>query len=187
MTPSRPLSAAAASASVRKVRGLGVIETVIGRFTGLIDEVMRCIATDLDPAAVESADMDSRGMIVELAMLDSPEFAGGDEVAVAHHVELEPEWRLRVSRDAPCSDIAGKLAVPIQRKKALVDGSVFVNREEWIRSPRCAPSLPSRKREASVLLRRSSISCHRSSPSASRSSNGSWARRCFTARPARLS
>src|ERR1700674_3672337 len=113
MTPSRPLrsagSAAAACASVPKVRGLGVIE------------VMRCIATDLDPAAVESADMDSRGMIVELAMLDSPEFAGGDEVAVAHHVELEPEWRLRVSRDAPCSDIAGKLAVPIQRKKALVD------------------------------------------------------------------
>ena len=51
---------------------------------------MRCIETDLDPAAVESADMDSRGMVVELAMLDSPEFAGGDEVAVAHHVELEP-------------------------------------------------------------------------------------------------
>jgi hypothetical protein len=50
-----------------------VIEAVIGRFTGLIDEVMRCIATDLDPAAVESADMDSRGMVVELVMLDSPE------------------------------------------------------------------------------------------------------------------
>src|SRR5258708_712210 len=94
MTPSRPPrlagSAAAACASVHKVRGLGVIETVIGRFTGLVDEVRRCIATDLDPAAVESADMDSRGMVVELAMLGSPEFAGGDEVAVAHHVELEP-------------------------------------------------------------------------------------------------
>src|SRR6266851_1229635 len=80
MTPSRPLrsagSAAAASASVRKVRGLGVIETVIGRFAGLVDEVMRRIETDLDPAAVEVADMDSRGMVVELAMLDSPEFAG---------------------------------------------------------------------------------------------------------------
>src|ERR1700680_325563 len=77
MTPSRPPrsagSAAAACASVRKVRGPGVIETVIGRFTGLIDEVTRCIATDLDPAAVESADMDSRGMVVELVMLDSPE------------------------------------------------------------------------------------------------------------------
>jgi hypothetical protein len=63
---------------------------VIARFTGLIDEVMRCIATDLDPAAVESADMVSRGMVVELAMLDSPEFAGGDEVVVAHYVDLEP-------------------------------------------------------------------------------------------------
>ena len=86
MTPSRPLrsaaSAAAACASVRKVRGLGA---VIARFTGLIDE-----ATDLDPAAVESADMVSRGMVVELAMLDSPEFAGGDEVVVAHYVDLEP-------------------------------------------------------------------------------------------------
>src|SRR3984893_13517805 len=96
MTPSRPLrlagSAAAAGASVHKVRGLGVIETAIGRSTGVVDEVMRCIATDLDPAAVESADMDSRGMVVELAMLDSPEFAGGNEVAVAHHVELEPAW-----------------------------------------------------------------------------------------------
>src|SRR5882672_12604997 len=91
MTPSRSLrsaSAAAACASVRKVRGLGVIETMIGCFKGLGDEGMRCIATDLEPAAVESADMDSRGMVVELAMLDSPEFAGGDEVAVAHHVEL---------------------------------------------------------------------------------------------------
>src|SRR6266849_9824534 len=98
MTPSRPLrlaaSAAAACASVHKARGLGVIETVIGRFTGLVDEVMRCIETDLDPAAVESADMDSRGMVLELAMLDSPEFTGGDEVAVAHHVELELERRL---------------------------------------------------------------------------------------------
>src|SRR5882757_2883433 len=83
--------------------------------------------------------------------------------------------------------IAGNLVAPVQRKKALVSGSVFVNREEWIRSLRCAPSLPSRKREASVLLRRSSISCPRSSPSASRSSSGSWARRCFTVRPARSS
>src|SRR5258708_26749965 len=91
MTPSRSLrsaSAAAACASVRKVRGLGVIETAIGRFKGLVDEVRRCMATDLDLAAVESADLDSRGMVVELAMLDSPEFTGGDEVAVAHHVEL---------------------------------------------------------------------------------------------------
>jgi hypothetical protein len=32
------------------------------------------MATDLDLAAVESADLDSRGMVVELAMLDSPEF-----------------------------------------------------------------------------------------------------------------
>ena len=104
MTPSRPLrsaaSAAAACASVRKVRGDGVIETVIGRFEGLVDEVRRCMATDLDLAAVESADLDSRGMVVELAMLDSPEFTGGDEVAVAHHVELELEWRLRVPRVA---------------------------------------------------------------------------------------
>ena len=104
MTRSRLLrsagSAAAAGASARKVRGLGVVETVIGRFAGLVDEGMRCIATDLEPAAVESADMDSRGMVVELAMLDSPEFAGGDEVAVAHHVELELEWRLRVPRVA---------------------------------------------------------------------------------------
>src|SRR5216683_1100974 len=91
MTPSRPLrsaaSAAAACASVRKVRGLGA---VIARFTGLIDE-----ATDLDPAAVESADMVSRGMVVELAMLDSPEFAGGDEVVVAHYVDLEPALGIR--------------------------------------------------------------------------------------------
>jgi hypothetical protein len=54
-----------------------MIETVIGCSTGLVDEVMRRIATDLDPAAVESANMDSRGMVVELAMLDPPEFAGG--------------------------------------------------------------------------------------------------------------
>src|SRR5260370_39683630 len=91
MTPSRPLRSAgiadAARASAPKVRGLGVVETVIGRFASLVDEVMRCMATDL--AANESADMGSRGMVVELAMLDSPEFAGGDEVAVAHHVELE--------------------------------------------------------------------------------------------------
>ena len=92
MTPSRPLSSAgsvaAACASVRKVRGLGVVETVIGR----LDEVGRCIATDLDLAAVESAGLDSRGMVVELAMLDSPEFAGGDAVAVAHHVGQESAW-----------------------------------------------------------------------------------------------
>ena len=36
--------------------------------------------------------------------------------------------------------IAGNLVAPVQRKKALVSGSVFVNREEWIRSLRCAPS-----------------------------------------------
>src|SRR6266446_1616931 len=99
MTPSRPLrsaaSAAAACASVRKVRGDGVIETVIGRFEGLVDEVRRCMATDLDLAAVESADLDSRGMVVELAMLDSPEFTGGDEVAVAHHVGLESARGIR--------------------------------------------------------------------------------------------
>jgi hypothetical protein len=81
MTPSRPLrsagSAAAACASVRKVLELGVIE----RFTGRVDEVMRCIETDLDPAAVVSADMDSRGMVLELAMLDSPEFAGPSSYA----------------------------------------------------------------------------------------------------------
>src|SRR6266436_2923637 len=73
MTSSRPLtsagSAAAACAPVRKVCGLGVIETAIGRFTGLVGEVMRCIATDLDPAAVESADMDSRGMVVALPII----------------------------------------------------------------------------------------------------------------------
>ncbi len=93
MTPSRSLrsaSAAAAFASVRKVRGLGVIETAIGRFKGLVDEVRRCMATDPDLAAVESADLDSRGMIVELAMLDSPEFTSGDEIAVAHRAELKP-------------------------------------------------------------------------------------------------
>jgi hypothetical protein len=33
---------------------------------------------------------------------------------------------------------AGNLVMPVQRKKALVSGSVFVNREEWIRSLRCA-------------------------------------------------
>src|SRR5882762_1296278 len=98
MTPSRSLrsaSDAAACASVRKVRGRGVIETVIGRFKGLVDEVRRCMATDLDLAAVESADLDSRGMVVELAMLDSPKFTGGDEVAVVHRVELEPIWGIR--------------------------------------------------------------------------------------------
>jgi hypothetical protein len=51
-----------------------MIETVIGR-----------IATDLE--------------VVELAMLDSPEFAGGDEVAAAHHVQLES--RPRVLRIVP--------------------------------------------------------------------------------------
>src|SRR5260370_38570332 len=81
--------------------------------------------------------------------------------------------------------IAGNLVAPVQRKKTLVDGSVFVNREEWTLSPPCAPSFPSRRRGASVQLRRSSISCPRSSPSASRSSSGSCARTCFTARPAR--
>src|SRR6266436_9566392 len=110
MTPSRPLrsagSAAAACASVRKVRGDGVIETVIGRFEGLVDEVRRCMATDLDLAAVES-DLDSRGMVVELAMLDSPEFTGGDEVAVAHHVGLESARGIRRlqaanARAGPC-------------------------------------------------------------------------------------
>jgi len=40
------------------------------------------MATDPDLAAVESADLDSRGMVVELAMLDSPEFTSGDEIAV---------------------------------------------------------------------------------------------------------
>ena len=99
MTSSRPPrsagSAAAVCASVHKVSWRGVIETVIGRLTGLADEIMRCMATDLDPAAVESADMDSRRMVVELAMLDSPDFAGGDEVAVAHHVELEPRLSIR--------------------------------------------------------------------------------------------
>src|SRR5258708_24897034 len=39
--------------------------------------------------------MDARGMVVELAMLDSPEFAGGDEVAVAQHVELESARGIR--------------------------------------------------------------------------------------------
>src|SRR6266436_3989993 len=95
MTPSRPLSsagsAAAACASVRKVRGLGVVETVIGR----LDDVRRCMATDLDLAAVQLADMDSRGMVPELAMLDSPEFTGGDEVAAAHHVGQESAWGIR--------------------------------------------------------------------------------------------
>src|SRR6266850_839660 len=114
MTPSEPLrlagSAAAAGASVHKVRGLGVIETVIGRSTGLVDEVMRCIATDLDLAAVESADLDSRGMVVELAMLDSPEFTGGDEVAVAHHVGLESARGIR--RIQAANARAGSLRTP---------------------------------------------------------------------------
>src|SRR5229473_1342516 len=114
MTPSRPLrsaaSAAAACASVRKVRGDGVIETVIGRFEGLVDEVRRCMATDLDLAAVESADLDSRGMVVELAMLDSPEFTGGDEVAVAHHVGLESARGIRRLQAANAR--AGSLRTP---------------------------------------------------------------------------
>src|SRR5260370_37993052 len=78
MTPSRPPrsagSVAATCASVRKAGGLGVIETAIGRFTGLVDEVTRCGETDLDPASIESANMDSRRMVLEWAMLDSPEF-----------------------------------------------------------------------------------------------------------------
>src|ERR1700738_1625640 len=56
---------------------------------------MRCIETDLDPEAVESANMDSREMVPESAMLDSPEFTGGDEVAVAHHVGLESARGIR--------------------------------------------------------------------------------------------
>src|SRR5713226_7105387 len=98
MTPSRSLrsaSAAAACASVRKVRRFGVVETMIGRFKGLVDEVRRCTATDLDLAAVESADLTSRGMVVELAMLDSPEFTDGDEVGVARHVGLESARGIR--------------------------------------------------------------------------------------------
>ena len=114
MTPSRPLrsagSAAAACASVRKVRGDGVIETVIGRFEGLVDEVRRCMATDLDLAAVESTDLDSGGMVVELAMLDSPEFTGGDEVAVAHHVGLESARGIRRLQAANAR--AGSLRTP---------------------------------------------------------------------------
>src|SRR5467141_1737244 len=114
MTPSRPLrsaaSAAAACASVRKVRGDGVIETVIGRFEGLVDEVRRCMATDLDLAAVESADLDSRGMVVELAMLDSPQFTGGDEVVVAHHVGLESARGIRRLQAANAR--AGSLRTP---------------------------------------------------------------------------
>jgi hypothetical protein len=51
-----------------------VVETVIGR-----------IATDLE--------------VVELAMMDSPEFSGRDEAAAAHHVQLEP--RPRVLRIVP--------------------------------------------------------------------------------------
>src|ERR1700730_8088842 len=78
MTPSRlPRSAGSVAATctlVRGIGGLGVIETAIGRFAGLVDEVTRRRETDLDPAAVESANMDSRGMVLEPAMLDSPEF-----------------------------------------------------------------------------------------------------------------
>src|SRR5712671_240248 len=40
-------------------------------------------------------DMASRGMVVELAMLDPPELTGGDEVAVAHHAELKPALGIR--------------------------------------------------------------------------------------------
>src|SRR5258708_37708573 len=92
MTPSRPLrsagNAAAAGASVGKVRGLGVIETVIGR-----------IATDLE--------------VVELARLDSPEFAGGDEGAAAHHVQLEP--RPRVLRIVPAPPGIRRRRRPLRR------------------------------------------------------------------------
>ena len=86
-----------------------MIETVIGRFEGLVDEVRRCMATDLDLAAVES-DLDSRGMVVELAMLDSPEFTGGDEVAVAHHVGLESARGIR--RIQAANARAGSLRTP---------------------------------------------------------------------------
>jgi hypothetical protein len=89
-----------------------VIETVIGRFTGLADEIMRCMATDLDAAAVESADMDSRRMVVELAMLDSPEFAGGDEVAVAHHVGLEPAWASGGFKQPTRAPVPANIRVP---------------------------------------------------------------------------
>src|ERR1700692_4876416 len=78
MTPSRlPRSVgsvAATCASVGKAGVLGVIETAIGRFAGLVDEVTRRRETDLDPAAIESANMGSRRMVLEWAMLDSPEF-----------------------------------------------------------------------------------------------------------------
>jgi hypothetical protein len=99
-----------------------VVETVIGRFAGLVDEVMRCIATDLEPAAVESADMDSRGMVVELAMPDSPEFAGGDEVAVAQHVELESaraSGGFKQRKRAPVSANTRVLAPPRTNSAAL--------------------------------------------------------------------
>src|SRR3981189_3322954 len=44
-------------------------------------------------------------MVVELAMLDSPEFTGGDEVAVAHHVGLESARGIR--RLQPANACAG--------------------------------------------------------------------------------
>ncbi len=68
------------------IRGFGVIETVIRRFTGLVREVMRCTETDLDIAAVLSAEMDSRGMVLEFAMLDFPEFAGCDNALFQGHL-----------------------------------------------------------------------------------------------------
>jgi hypothetical protein len=39
-------------------------------------------------------------MVVELAMLDSPEFTGGNEVAVAHHVGQESAWSIRLLQAA---------------------------------------------------------------------------------------
>jgi len=80
-----PGSAAAVCASARKVRGFDVIEAVIGRFPGLVDEFMRCIETDLD-SSVESADMDSREMFLELPMLDSPELVGCDNAMFQDHL-----------------------------------------------------------------------------------------------------
>jgi hypothetical protein len=42
--------------------------------------------SDLDPAAVESAGMHSRGKVLELAMLESPEFAGCDSALFQAHL-----------------------------------------------------------------------------------------------------
>jgi hypothetical protein len=70
------------------------------------------MATDPDLAAVESADLDSRGMVVELAMLASPEFTGGDEVAVAHHVGLESAWGIRRLQAANARRVSANTRVP---------------------------------------------------------------------------